>query len=83
MQNGHGRLLVAPFSARPLPGAPVSMPLQWSEVTPKLDIKKFTIKTAPARMKRLEEGPLRPVLELKPDLVATLERLNARLSDDR
>ncbi|OLC70053.1 MAG: DNA ligase D [Gemmatimonadetes bacterium 13_1_40CM_4_69_8] len=83
VQNGHGRLLVAPFSARPLPGAPVSMPLQWSEVTPKLDIKKFTIKTAPARMKRLEEDPLRPVLELKPDLVATLERLNARLSDDR
>jgi len=82
VQNGHGRLLVAPFSARPLPGAPVSMPLQWSEVTPKLDIKKFTLKTAPARLQRLEEDPLRPVLELKPDLVATLERLNARLSDD-
>src|SRR2546425_5758074 len=78
VQNGHGRLLVAPFSAQPLPGAPVSMPLQWSEVTPKLDIKKFTIKTAPARMKRLEEDPLRPVLELKPDLVATLERSEER-----
>src|SRR5438309_7447727 len=82
VQNGHGRLLVAPFSARPLPGAPVSMPLKWSEVTPKLDIKKFTIKTAPARMKKLDEDPLRPVLELKPDLVTALERLNARLSDD-
>ena len=79
VQNGHGRLLVAPFSVRPLPGAPVSMPLKWSEVTPKLDIKKFTIKTAPARMKKLGEDPLRPVLELKPDLVHALELLNDRL----
>jgi len=79
VQNGHGRLLVAPFSARPLPGAPVSMPLKWSEVTPKLDIKKFTIKTAPTRMKKLEEDPLRPVLELKPDLVQALEQLHGRL----
>src|SRR5216110_2722785 len=79
VQNGHGRLLVAPFSARPLPGAPVSMPLKWSEVTPKLDIKKFTIKTAPTRMKQLGEDPLRAVLELKPDLVQALEQLHDRL----
>jgi len=60
----------------------VSMPLKWSEVTPKLDIKKFTIKTAPTRMAKLDDDPLRPVLDLKPDLVTALERLNARLSDD-
>src|SRR5215217_669060 len=47
LQNGAGRLIVAPFSARPLPGAPVSMPLQWPEVTPQLDIKVFTIANAP------------------------------------
>src|SRR5947199_281092 len=79
VQNGHGRLLVAPFSARPLPGAPVSMPLKWSEVTPKLDIKKFTIKTAPTRMKQLGEDPLRAVLELKPVFAQALEQLHDRL----
>src|SRR2546429_631613 len=79
VQNGHGRLLVAPYSVRPLPGAPVSMPLKWSEVTPKLDIKKFTIKTAPTRMKQLGEDPLRAGLELKPDLVQALEQLHDRL----
>src|SRR5213592_2068131 len=79
VQNGHGRLLVAPFSARPLPGAPVSMPLQWSEVTPKLDIRKFTIANAPARMKKLKDDPLWAVLEEKPDLVSALEKLHARL----
>jgi bifunctional non-homologous end joining protein LigD len=79
VQNGHGRLLAAPFTARPVPGALVSMPLEWKEVTPKLDIATFTIKTAPARMEKLAEDPLRPVLDLKPDLVAALAGLHRRL----
>ncbi|HYK82617.1 MAG TPA: DNA ligase D [Gemmatimonadales bacterium] len=79
VQNGHGRLLVAPFSARPLAGAPVSMPLAWSEVTPKLDNRRFTIKNAPVRMRKLGEDPLRPVLDLAPDLVHALEQLHARV----
>jgi len=79
VQNGHGRLLVAPFSVRPLPGAPVSMPLEWREVTPKLDIRKFTIKTAPGRMQKLKDDPVQPVLDLKPDLVHILERLEKRV----
>src|SRR5262249_50815815 len=37
LQNGHGQTIVAPFSARPLPGAPVSCPLRWDEVTARLD----------------------------------------------
>jgi bifunctional non-homologous end joining protein LigD len=80
VQNGHGRLLAAPFSARPVPGALVSMPLVWAEVTPKLDIAKFTIRTAPARMEKLGEDPLRPVLEERPDLVAALGGLHRRLA---
>jgi bifunctional non-homologous end joining protein LigD len=81
VQNGHGRLLVAPFSVRPLPGAPVSMPLAWREVTPKLDIRAFTIKNAPARMKKLKDDPLLPVLEEKPNLVRVLELLQERLGE--
>ncbi len=57
VQNGLGRLLVAPFSVRPLPGAPVSMPLSWRDVTPRLDIGKFTIRSAPKRMERLKDDP--------------------------
>jgi bifunctional non-homologous end joining protein LigD len=79
VQNGHGRLIVAPYSVRPLPGAPVSMPLDWREVTPALDIRAFTIKNAPERMKALGRDPLVPVLEEKPDLVGALEKLQGRL----
>jgi hypothetical protein len=30
-------------------------------------------------MKKLKDDPLRPVLDLKPDLLGALERLHARL----
>nr|MDJ0866139.1 non-homologous end-joining DNA ligase [Myxococcota bacterium] len=79
LQNGHGQLLVAPFSARPLPGAPVSMPLRWREVRPGLDIHRFTIRNAAARMRRLREDPLLGVLDAEPDLLGALERLGERL----
>jgi bifunctional non-homologous end joining protein LigD len=77
-QNGHGRLLVAPFAARALPGAPVSMPLRWSEVTARLDPRRFTIRNAAARLRRLGEDPLAPVLGPAPDLLRALERLAKR-----
>ncbi|MGH9364087.1 MAG: DNA ligase D [Thermoanaerobaculia bacterium] len=79
LQNVHGQTIAGPFSARPVPGATASAPLKWSEVNAKLDIGKFSIKTLPARMKRLKEDPLRPVLTLKPDLARTLSRLTERL----
>ncbi len=72
LQNGSGKLLVAPFSVRPLPGAPVSMPLAWREVNKRLDIRKHTIKTAPERFKKLKGDPLVGVLELVPDLAEAL-----------
>lgn len=75
VQNGHGRLLVAPFTVRPKPGATVSAPLKWSEVTKRLTIAQHTIKSLPKRMKRLKEDPLRGVLEDEPDLLGALERL--------
>ncbi len=78
LQNGAGRLLVAPFSVRPLPGAPVSTPLRWSEVTSGLDIRSFTIETVPARMKKLKRDPLCEVVASSPDLARALERLGAR-----
>ncbi|HEX3234202.1 MAG TPA: DNA ligase D [Gemmatimonadales bacterium] len=79
LQNGSGKLIVGPFSVRPLPGAPVSVPLSWREVNRKLDIRAHTIKTVPQRMRKLAADPLAEVLELSPDLVGALERLMKEL----
>ncbi len=76
VQNGHGRLLVAPFSARPVPDACVSMPLKWSEVTAGMRMETYTIKTAKRRMTALRKDPCVPVLATKPDIGDALERLH-------
>jgi bifunctional non-homologous end joining protein LigD len=80
LQNRHGQLLVSPYSVRPLPGAPVSMPLAWDEVTAKLNPNKFTIKTAKNRMEKLGEDPVLPVLSEVPDLLAALRQLERQIA---
>ena len=79
MQNGHGKTIAGPFSARAVAGARVSMPLRWSEVNARLDPAAFTIKTAPARMSRLREDPLAPVLQMRPDLSHALALLEGEV----
>lgn len=50
MRNAAGQTVVPPFSVRWRPRAPVSMPLDWDEVSPRLDPAVFTIRTAERRM---------------------------------
>lgn len=75
LQNGHGKLLAAPFTVRPRAGATVSAPLKWTEVKKGLTIDAHTIASVPARMRRLKKDPLAGVLEMEPDLLGALERL--------
>jgi bifunctional non-homologous end joining protein LigD len=75
LQNGHGRLLVAPFSVRPVPGASVSMPLRWNQVTAKLDMHRYNLRSVPALLAKQKVDPLRDVLRGAADLPASLARL--------
>jgi bifunctional non-homologous end joining protein LigD len=62
-QNAINKTLVAPYSPRPAPGAPVSAPIDWDELDdPKLRPDRFTMRTI---FRRLDErGDLfRDVLE--------------------
>jgi len=78
-QNRAGQLMVAPYSVRPSPKAPVSMPIEWDEINGKLHNSNFTIANALKRMEKLGQDPVLPVLDIKPNLVGVLERLNERL----
>jgi bifunctional non-homologous end joining protein LigD len=49
-QNGEGRTIVSPYTIRARDGAVVSMPIEWDEVTEKLDPTKFTVRTALKRV---------------------------------
>jgi bifunctional non-homologous end joining protein LigD len=79
VQNGQGRTIVAPFSLRPLPGAPASCPLRWDEVGPGLDPAQFTLKNLPARFSRMRD-PMAPVLTGTIDMAAAIARIERRLA---
>jgi bifunctional non-homologous end joining protein LigD len=56
LQNRPQATVAGPYSLRPKPGAPVSMPLHWEEVKKGLSIRDFTLTNAIERLKR--EGDL-------------------------
>jgi bifunctional non-homologous end joining protein LigD len=72
-QNGEGKTIASVYSVRPKPGAPVSTPLRWDEVTESLDPLAFTMEAVLGRVDRfgdLNEGVLK-----------TRQRLDRALAD--
>ena len=55
-QNGEGKTIASVYSVRPRPGAPVSTPLRWEEVTQDLDPREFTMDVVLDRVR--EHGDL-------------------------
>jgi bifunctional non-homologous end joining protein LigD len=79
-QTGPSRTIVAPYSVRATPGARVSVPLDWNELTVDLDPSRFTIRTVPGRL-ATKGDPMTALLEARPDIaraVAELETLAKR-----
>jgi bifunctional non-homologous end joining protein LigD len=74
LQNRPGATLAAPYSARPKPGATVSMPLHWDEVKKGLKLKDYTIKNAMERIKSVGDI-FKPVLTDGIDLGKVLKQL--------
>ncbi len=74
LQNAIAQTIAAPYCVRPRPGATVSTPLKWEEVTTGLHPSQFTIKNVPQRVQQL--GDLfKPVLGKGIDVAAYLKKL--------
>jgi bifunctional non-homologous end joining protein LigD len=51
-QNGHGKTIASVYSVRPKPGAPVSTPLAWEELTERVRPRDFGMREALERVER-------------------------------
>ncbi len=81
-QNGYGVTIAAPFAVRPVLGATVSCPLLWQEVNGRLNPGRFTIKTMPARFRKMKD-PLAPILRKAIDLASALKQVEKMLAARR
>jgi len=52
-QNGHGKTIASVYSVRPRPGAPVSTPLEWDELTEQVRPQQFGMSAVLERVERL------------------------------
>jgi bifunctional non-homologous end joining protein LigD len=73
-QNGHGKTIASAYSVRPKPGAPVSTPLAWEELTEDVRPRDFSMQVALDRY--AERGDLfEPTLHAKQALGPALKAL--------
>jgi bifunctional non-homologous end joining protein LigD len=75
LQISKGKTIAAPYVLRAFPGAPVSTPLRWSELTRDLTPDRFTIANVRDRFSRLGDI-FAPVLSLHQKMEEALARLD-------
>ena len=72
LRNGKGATAVAAYSTRARPGAPVSVPLSWDELSNDMRSDHFTVGNLQARLERLRKDPWK-------DYFTTRQRITRRM----
>lgn len=73
-RNAFGQTVVAPYSVRLRPKAPVSTPLDWSEVKPDINPAEFNLGNIDARLKK--PGPWRDFFKRRESFESSRRLLN-------
>jgi bifunctional non-homologous end joining protein LigD len=65
LRNGRGATAIAAYSTRARPGAPVSVPLAWEELSPAMKPNHFSVTNLTSRLERLRADPWAPLFKEK------------------
>jgi bifunctional non-homologous end joining protein LigD len=65
LRNGRGATFIAPYSTRARETAPIAVPLEWDELSPKLPPHHFHLRNIESRLKNLRTDPFERLSQLE------------------
>jgi bifunctional non-homologous end joining protein LigD len=68
LRNSREATAIAPYSTRARPGAPVSVPVDWSELGSLKGADQYTVRNLPQRLSRMRKDPWAAIGRIKQSL---------------
>jgi bifunctional non-homologous end joining protein LigD len=68
LRNSREATAIAPYSTRARPGAPVSVPVDWSELDSLKGADQYTVRNLPQRLSRMRKDPWAAIGRIKQSL---------------
>ena len=65
LRNERGATAVASYSTHARPGASVATPLSWDELSASLQPDRFSVRTVPQRLRKMQQDPWHSFFELR------------------
>lgn len=75
LRNDQGATAIAPYSTRNRPGAPVSVPITWDELSPRLKSNHFNVKNLSSRLAKLKNDPWAEMSKTRQSITAAMLKM--------
>lgn len=74
LRNDRGATAVGAYSTRAREGAPVSVPLEWSELSPAIRSDHFNVQNLPGRLAALKDDPWQDIAKVRQSITMKMKR---------
>jgi bifunctional non-homologous end joining protein LigD len=72
LRNAEGATSIAAYAARARANAPVSVPIEWSELAGDVRYDHFNVRNVPARLLRMKHDPWREFFEVSQSITGAM-----------